>query len=278
MTPPRECRYHGAAMADSYREITPELARRIRLVMADVDGTILSGGGPVSPVVKQAIRRLQDSGITAGLVSGRTLTSLEPRARELGVVGPIIAENGAVARVQVDGELLAMGYSREPALVAFEKLKALFPAAIEAREDNDEHMIDVVIVPDRLTVEELRKHVEGVELYQLTLSSRSVHLVQKGVSKGSALTRLLGKVGEGGVSPEETMVFGDSLTDMSLFEHFPYSVLVRNPGVADEERQMLEKAARYVSDLAVEEGFAEVVSHVLRACGAGARGRLRQDS
>ena len=67
------------------------------------------------------------------------------------------------------------------------------------------------------------------------------------------------------MSPAETTVFGDSLTDKSLFEHFPHSVLVHNPWIPDEQRKMLAEVASYVSDLPDGDGFAEVVLHLLRA-------------
>jgi len=60
-------------MITSYREITPELARRIRLVMTDVDGTLTDASDSISSVVSESIRRLEDGGVIVGLVSGRTL-------------------------------------------------------------------------------------------------------------------------------------------------------------------------------------------------------------
>ena len=80
--------------------------------------------------------------------------------------------------------------------------------------------------------------------------------------------RLLGQIGDGRLSPAEVMVLGDSLTDMSLFESFPHSVLIINPKLPVEHRQALEKVARYTAELPLGEGFAQVASHILKArCG-----------
>ena len=118
-------------MPQSYRQISPQLAHQIRLVMTDVDGTITTGGDSISPAVSHAIRRLEDQGIIVGLVSGRTLPKLESMAHDFGITGPIIAENGGVAKIKVNRRHVDLGYSRQPALEALAKLKELYPKAIE---------------------------------------------------------------------------------------------------------------------------------------------------
>lgn len=247
-------------MAKSYREIAPELARRLRLVMTDVDGTLTDGGDSPTPVVAEAVRRFEEGGVMVGLVSGRTLPRLESLASRLGISGPIIAENGGVAKLKADGEVLDMGYSRRPAIEALRKLKALFPDAIEEREDNRYRLVDVVIKYGGVDPGELRKHLEDVELLD---SGYILHLVQRGVSKGRTLMALLGKIGDGGLPPADVMVFGDSVADLSLFEVFPHSVLIANPRITAEQTEMLRKVARYASELALGDGFAEVAFHVL---------------
>jgi len=246
-------------MTQSYLQITPQLARQIRLVMADVDGT-LTHSSSLGPLVSESICRLEECGIMVGLVSGRTLPGLEALARDLGISGPVIAENGAVARIKADGEMVDLGYSRQPALRDLAKLKRLFPDAIAEREDNQVRLIDVVFRAHGVDTEELRKHLEDTQLLD---SGYILHLVQQGVSKGRTLMTILAKIGNGDLSPEEVLVFGDSLTDMSLFELFPYSVLITNASLPVEQRQVLQGAAGYKSILTAGDGFAEVVSHIL---------------
>jgi len=247
-------------MTQSYREIVPKLARQIRLVMTDVDGTLTQGGDCLSSAVLEAIRQLEKDGIVVGFVSGRTLPGLESLASDLGVSGPIIAENGGVAKLKTGGELVDLGYSREPAIKALARLKRLFPNAIAEREDNQYRLVDVVFRSRGVQAEELTRHLEDAELLD---SGYILHLMQKGVSKGRTLTRLLGKIGDGNLFPEEVLVFGDSSTDLSLFQLFPHSVLIDNPRLAPEQRQVLRKAAEYASDLPFGEGFAEVAFRIL---------------
>jgi len=65
----------------TFHEITPETARRLRLIMSDVDGTLTLDGEYFSPDVIEIINRLQHRGILVGLVSGRTLLRLTQAAK-----------------------------------------------------------------------------------------------------------------------------------------------------------------------------------------------------
>ena len=64
-------------------------------------------------------------------------------------------------------------------------------------------------------------------------------------------------------SSDEVMVFGDSVTDLSLFELFPNNVLVVNPGLPEGQAEVLEKKAAYVSDKQYGEGFTEAALHIV---------------
>jgi hypothetical protein len=247
-------------MPQSYRQIGPDLARRIRLVVTDVDGTLTTADNSISLAALEAVRCLEESGIVVGLASGRALPRMESLAQRAGITGPIIAENGGVARLHRDGQLVDFGYSRQPAIQALEKLKGLFPQAIEETEDDKFRLIDLGIKSHGVGPAELRRHLDDVQLLD---SGYMLHLLQKGVSKGITLMRLLGKIGDGNLSPEEVMVFGDSTTDVSMFQRFPHSVLIVNPRLPAQQRQAIEQVAEYVSILPLGEGFAQVVQHIL---------------
>ena len=247
-------------MPQSYRQIGPDLALQIRLVVTDVDGTMTTAEDSMSLAALEAVRRLEAQGIVVGLASGRALPRLESVAERAGITGPIIAENGGVAKLRRDDQLVDLGYSRKPAMRALEKLKGLFPKAIEETEDDKFRLVDIGIKSHGVETVELRSHLDDVELLD---SGYMLHLLQKGVSKGLTLMRLLGEVGDGSLSQEEVMVFGDSTTDMSLFQLFPHSVLIINPRLATQQRQAMLEVAEYVSDLPFGDGFAEVVQHIL---------------
>ncbi len=165
-----------------------------------------------------------------------------------------------MAKIKVGGELLDLGYSRQPALKALKKLKDLFPDRIVEREDNRDRLVDVVFWSQGVQSGELRSHLEEVQLLN---SVYILHLMQEGISKGKTLLGLLGRIGAERLSPAEVLVIGDSTTDQSLFELFPYSVLIPNPRLSLEEREQLQNAALFVSDHQYGEGFAEVARHIL---------------
>ncbi len=243
----------------SYRDIPPELARRTRLLMTDVDGTLTAGDGSIDPSVPGAVRRLEDAGIAVGLVSGRTLARLDALADRLVASGPIIAENGGVARTAPGSDLVDLGYSRQPSLDALELLKKRYPGKIREREDNAVRLIDVVFWADGVTTDELREHTGDVQVLD---SGYILHLMPPSISKGATLLQMLGAIDNGGLSPEDVMVFGDSATDLSLFEIFANSVLIPNPLLDDELTVAIEKAAGYASESPAGTGFSEVAGYI----------------
>ena len=248
-------------MAKSYEEITAQTAHRIKLIMTDVDGTLLEDGDEAIPSAAKAICELENLGITVGLVSGRHMGKLDEMAKEFAINGPIIAENGGLAKLHVDDDLFPLGYLREPAMKALDKLKNLFPDSIRGREDNAERLIDVVFYSDVLSTDELREHIDGD--VQLLDSGYIRHLMQKGITKGKTLKTILGDAPFANLDPEEVMVIGDSPTDISLFELFRSSVLIPNPNLPADQTQQLRTICRYESTLTFGEGFAQVANHII---------------
>jgi hydroxymethylpyrimidine pyrophosphatase-like HAD family hydrolase len=247
-------------MSYSYLQIDSKLANDIRLIMTDVDGTITDLPGRVEAVAEEAIRVLLARGITVGFVSGRTLPRLEPIAIDIGINGPIIGENGGIAKLKATGRLLNLGYSREPALRDLERLRQVYPNAIEPTEDDADRLVDVGFKAPGIDTVELRKHLRESELLD---SGYMLHMLQKGVGKGVTLKRILPRIGDGKLSREQVLVLGDSLTDISLFRIFPHSVFILNTRISAMDRATMEEAAKYVSDLEFGAGFAQVTEHML---------------
>jgi len=249
-------------MAKSYENISTETARSLKLIMTDVDGTITSTSkldGRFSGDVMRSFRLLEEQGIIVGLVSGRNMNDLDGYAEKFNISGPLIGENGAVARIRKGGGLIDLGVSQKPAIEALEKLERLFPDAIQAGEWNKSRTMDLIIKVTGVSSEEIQRHLDNADLLD---SGYVFHLIQKGVSKANTLDQILKKMKDS-FSADTTMVFGDAPTDLSLFQAFPNSVLVINPELTEETRQMLMREARYVSHACCGEGFSEVVRHIL---------------
>ena len=245
-------------MVTSFCNINLELAKKIKLIMTDVDGTLLARGNILSREVGEALHLLQQAGITIGLVSGRTLSLLESMSFEFNLAGPIIAENGAIAKISPGAEMMKLGYSRQPAIDALKRLKELYPGAIREREDNAERFIDIVIWADGVSVEEIRGRIKPTQLLD---SGYILHLMQEGIDKGKTLVKVLEEMKV--YSCDEVMVFGDSVTDLSLFELFPNNVLIVNPGLPEGQAEIMEKIATYVSEKQSGAGFTETALHIV---------------
>jgi Cof subfamily protein (haloacid dehalogenase superfamily) len=68
----------------------------VALVVADVDGTLVTKEKQITPLAKDAVRRLRDSGIKFTITSSRPPRGLERIIRELGLTEPIAAFNGGM--------------------------------------------------------------------------------------------------------------------------------------------------------------------------------------
>lgn len=80
--------------------------RRIRLVVTDVDGTLLDPGGCLTPRTREVIQALTTSGVTLALATGRRWTGASVAASSFDFLGPMIHMDGAMIRMYPDGEML----------------------------------------------------------------------------------------------------------------------------------------------------------------------------
>ena len=78
----------------------------IKLLVMDLDGTLLPHGGVISERTIAAIRAARELGVITTISSGRNIPSFIEYARTAGVNGPLIGMQGAIAR-----ELPALGES-----------------------------------------------------------------------------------------------------------------------------------------------------------------------
>lgn len=77
----------------------------IKMIVSDMDGTLLDSSKLVSEENKKAVGELKDQGIYFVLATGRIFASAAKYARELGVETPVIACNGALIKDVRSGEI-----------------------------------------------------------------------------------------------------------------------------------------------------------------------------
>lgn len=71
---------------------------RIRLLVLDLDGTVIGTSGVPSAGIRDALARASGRGIHLAICTGRPLSSVIPLARELAVAGPQVTFNGALVK------------------------------------------------------------------------------------------------------------------------------------------------------------------------------------
>ena len=87
---------HSAIPENPTREV--QNVSDIRLLVLDVDGTLIGSSGEPSPRVRAALSAAQRSGLQVALCSGRPLASCRPIAQSLGLGGPHVVFNGALVK------------------------------------------------------------------------------------------------------------------------------------------------------------------------------------
>ncbi len=83
---------------------TPVTHLRYRLLMLDIDGTLLNEQGEITPRTRRAIERAQAAGIVVALATARRHYSAALFAADLGLNGPVVSYDGALIRDHPSGE------------------------------------------------------------------------------------------------------------------------------------------------------------------------------
>lgn len=89
--------------------------RKIRLVAADVDGTLLNSRKELTGPVEAAIRRIRSEGVLFTIVTGRDIRGLRKLSHLLDEGIPVVTCNGAELRRAGSGELLQRSWLSETA-------------------------------------------------------------------------------------------------------------------------------------------------------------------
>ena len=105
----------------------------IKLLVMDLDGTLLPHGGAISERTTAAIRAARERGVITTISSGRNIPSFIEYARTAGVNGPLIGMQGAIAR-----EMPALGEIGSGALLRHMPFTSTLAArAVEWCRQND---------------------------------------------------------------------------------------------------------------------------------------------
>ncbi|WP_224483653.1 HAD family hydrolase [Robertkochia aurantiaca] len=261
----------------------------VKLVVSDMDGTLLNNQGEVSKEFFELFQRLEDRGIHFAAASGRQYHSIVNKLSAIKDRITVIAENGGIAR-QGNEELLITPLPSQyiaDVIPVLRKVEGAFPvlcgkdsAYIETRDETfinmfREYYSEFKVVDEltRVNHDEFLKiavyHFDGSEQHLYPLLSHLEKELQVKISgahwldlshpdanKGFALEKLQNKMG---LSKEETMVFGDYNNDLEMLDraYFSYAMENAHPNV--------KKRARFNTGSNEHRGVESILEKLLRS-------------
>lgn len=263
----------------------------IRLIAADMDGTLLNNSNELDESLLPLVRELVRRGIVFCPASGRQYFNLLERFQEVADDLVFIAENGAyvvrggkeissdclepetAARlVDATRELAASGADLGAVLggklsAYIERHDPCFLAQINQSYSRVEVVDDLrsvsgdeilkVAVFDFGSAEHTTAPALAPfrETHQVVVSGKHwVDVMNQSANKGKGVRRLQAALG---ITSDQTMVFGDFLNDLEMMDAAKYSFAMDNAHVAMRER------ARYLAPANFENGVVRTISSVL---------------
>lgn len=230
---------------------------KIKMVVTDMDGTLLNSKHEVSPLFFEIFEKLKQKNILFVAASGRQYHSIVDKLETIKDDILIIAENGAIAKVKED-ELLNTSLDRAtvskliklvntiddvfPVLCGkntaylksdagdfAEKFKEYYSSyeLLDELELYDDEILKMAIYhyeSSEVFIYPKVKHLES-ELKVKVSGENWLDLSHENANKGFALKILQGKYN---IQPSETMVFGDYNNDLEMLALADFSFAMEN--------------------------------------------------
>ncbi len=255
-----------------------------RLVVADIDGTLVTSRRRITSRVRRAVREAQRRGVRVCLATGRTWHSARRYFQALGADPPAILYNGGLiydfvrdwviyrrpmslrqaqrviraldafpdlaAHYYVDGGIYVRWHT--PLVLATARQDHILPQAVgDFRRLRGEPMKFRILGPRHRLVALARRVRRAGGPGTLVFSGpNSLEVLPPGTSKGAALRRVARLLG---VPLRQVLAVGDELNDLSMLQVAGCGVAM---GSAPRE---LRRVADYVAPSSDEDGLAEVI-------------------
>lgn len=229
----------------------------IKLIVTDMDGTLLNDKHELHPDFWEIENTLADKGILLAVASGRQYYNLESKFSRLKDRMIFFAENGT--HVVHKGEELYVNPMDPDAAKKFIKVgrkigdvqlvlcgkKSAYVESKDRRfiEEINKYYEKIEYVKDLTTVEDTILKVticdwKGVEensyhsfkefenKYKVAIAAKIfIDITALSANKGNAIKGVQEKLN---ISPEETLVFGDYLNDLEMMQNAKYSYAMKN--------------------------------------------------
>ncbi len=267
------------------------MTTRFRLLVLDVDGTLLDSRHRLPPRVAGAVRAAREAGITVALATGKLLWSVRPLLDEMKLTGPQITLNGAATQQSTTGEPLRFCPLKASDLAAIiAEVRARDPEVLISRFGLDGIYLDrhhpyegifreygerePEFVPDLLSPDlpptakilltgtharlaALRAHVTPVLEDRVNITTTTPDFLEffdPQAGKGQALSALRETLG---VAKAEAIAMGDGENDLPLFSEVGLPIAMWNASPT------VRAAAKLIAPSHDEEGVAAIIRQLL---------------
>lgn len=258
-----------------------------KLIVTDMDGTLLGNNHKVTDENKTALQKVIESGINVTLATGRTFDSAKCNVDFLKEDMPIIACNGSLIREQNGNIIYSNKIDTKTCLNILDVLDkyniyyqcnsidSMLSKKIEGHEDrisvflgsetevivrddlreeiskNDILKFVIIEEKNREILDDIRKELEKVQGIKITSSwPNNIEVMNTGVDKGNAVKILAEKMN---IDREDIIAFGDNYNDIEMIKFAGLGVAMGNA------EELIKQEADYVTDSNQESGVAKAI-------------------
>jgi phosphoglycolate phosphatase len=217
------------------------VARVVKAVVVDVDGTITDSKRLIQSQGMEALRQVQQKDVMVMLSSGNVLPVAYGLSVFIGLKGPVIAENGGIVSFKED--VYKLNSNSQP-LKAYEYLRTKVEVERLFTDKWRETEVALKKTADPEAVREALKDWNVV----IETTGFAIHIMEPGHSKMNGVRKASELVG---VKTKEIAAIGDSDNDVSMLEDCGFGIAVANASPA------AKKAAKYVCSKPHSDGVIE---------------------
>ncbi|HET8968225.1 MAG TPA: Cof-type HAD-IIB family hydrolase [Gaiellaceae bacterium] len=261
----------------------------IKLLLSDVDGTLVTKSKELSARSIDAVHKLHDAGIHFAVTSGRPPRGMEMLVEPLALEAPLAGFNGGLVvepgmnvieertiRQDVVGPTIQLleastltvwvyhgtewnildpdgpHVARETQTVGFD------PTVVESFDDLDVGVAKIVGVSDNYDAVAVAENAAQELVGEHVSASRSqpyyLDITHPHANKGAVVTFLAKRFG---ISPDEIATIGDMANDVLMFARSGLSIAMGNA------HREVQRAARHVTTTNEDDGFANAVDRFI---------------
>ena len=221
----------------------------LKALLTDIDGTITTPDRRICTGAIGLIRSLIDNGTEVVLASGNTPCFMDALCKMIGTTGTFIADNGGVFRIGYTGQPVIRG-NQDVVRTALKTVQDHFhDKGITLDLYSPTYRFSDLAFARTVSSDEVRAVLRDQPV-QVIDTGYAIHLQAPGISKGTALVELAGKMG---LAPADFLAIGDSLNDVQMLKTAGIGIAVANA------HPDTKAVAAYIAGKEDGDGFVEAI-------------------